>query len=213
MVLIVNRYKPYTSSSSSSELNITLSDPDIKSLGMLLIGCTSQLFKESLNPFGENGVFGAKQQQRFKDTIKPLNDTVDKFNQWVDKSDKQEGFQANDPGDYARFAAKLVPGMIQGAANAPTAIGEAVSGVRTKDDGSKEKLSGAQRTGALADGVISTAGIPFGGSGTLVKGAKAAGKSIFANHASHQATKLAASNALRDLTKDALKEGAEEAIL
>lgn len=130
----------------------------------------------------------------------------------MDKSDKQEGFQANDPGDYARFAAKLVPGMIQGAANAPTAIGEAVSGVRTKDDGSKEKLSGAQRTGALADGVISTAGIPFGGSGTLVKGAKAAGKSIFANHASHQATKLAASNALRDLTKDALKEGAEEAI-
>nr|DAQ73376.1 MAG TPA: hypothetical protein [Caudoviricetes sp.] len=125
-----------------------------------------------LNPFGEHGLFGAKQQQNFKSIVeKPITNKVEQFNKWIDSSDKQEGFQWSDPGDYVRFAAKIPGGAIQGVAEAPNKIASAVSGVEADENGKVKQLNGWQRLGKGLDAGISVGGLGFGGSGTLIRSA------------------------------------------
>jgi hypothetical protein len=134
--------------------------------------------------FGSKGVFGAEQQQRFTNAIAPVTNTLQQVQKNIDAGDDKEGFQWTSPGDYGRFGAKLLPGMAQGIIEAPTKVGEAMSGQRVRDN-KVEDINGLQRAGTLADAVISTGGIAVGGSGTLLRsvlpGAKQAGKQATAS--------------------------------
>lgn len=163
-------------------------------------------FFDYLNPLGEHGLFGAKQQQNFKNAIKPINDTLQAYEKTIDKSDKQAGFQWNDIGDYLRFAAKLPTGMVSGVANAPEKIGQAISGVRNNDKGEVEHLNLLQRGATALDAGIDIGGLGFGGSGTLLKGVfKKAGQ-----EAAEQAAKTGIKQTIKSIAKDALQEGIEE---
>lgn len=155
-------------------------------------------FFDYLNPFGRHGLFGPKNQQDFQRAVKPVNDVLSGYEKWVDSSDNKEGFQWNDPMDYARFVAKLPSGMASGLINAPSKIGAAMGGYRVKDDGNVEKLSDEQRTATLLDGTIDVGGLAFGGSGTLLK---SLGK---------QSAKQAILNTVKEIAKDSAKEGLEE---
>ena len=163
-------------------------------------------FFDYLNPFGRHGLFGPKNQQDFQRAVKPVNDVLSGYEKWVDSSDNKEGFQWNDPMDYARFVAKLPSGMAGGLANAPSKIGAAMSGYRVKDDGSVEKLSDEQRTATLLDGAIDVGGLAFGGSGTLLK---SFGKQS-AKQAADRTAKQAILNTVKEIAKDGAKEGLEE---
>lgn len=104
---------------------------------------------------------------------------MDNVNKWIDSSDDKEGFQINSPGDYLRFGAKLIPGMVQGTFEAPEKLGAAVSGQRMTEDGRVENINGMQRIGSAADGAIDIFGVPFGASGQLIKSAfKQGGKQV-----------------------------------
>lgn len=163
-------------------------------------------FFDYLNPFGEHGLFGTKQQQNFKNAIKPINDTLQAYEKTIDKSDKQAGFQWNDIGDYLRFAAKLPTGMVSGVANAPEKIGQAISGVRNNDKGEVEHLNLLQRGATALDAGIDIGGLGFGGSSTLLKGVfKKAGQ-----EAAEQAAKTGIKQTIKSIAKDALQEGIEE---
>lgn len=168
-------------------------------------------FFDYLNPFGEHGLFGAKQQQNFKKTIeKPIADNVEKFNKWIDSSDKQEGFQWNDPGDYARFAAKIPGGMVQGLAEAPNKIANTITGIEADENGKVKQLNGWQRLGKGLDAGISVGGLGFGGSGTLIRSAFGQGAKQLAGQAAKQTVAKKALGLGGSVLKDAAKEGAEE---
>lgn len=168
-------------------------------------------FFDYLNPFGEHGLFGAKQQQNFKKTVeKPIADNVEKFNKWIDSSDKQEGFQWNDPGDYARFAAKIPGGAVQGLAEAPNKIANTITGIEADENGKVKQLNGWQRLGKGLDAGISVGGLGFGGSGTLIRSAIGQGGKQLAGQAAKQTIAKKALGLGGNILKDAAKEGAEE---
>ena len=163
-------------------------------------------FFDYLNPFGQHGMFGPKNQQDFQRAIKPINDALSGYEKRIDSGDSKEGFQWNDPMDYARFVAKLPSGMASGLINAPSKIGAAMSGYRVKDDGNVEQLSDKQRTATLLDGSVDVGGLAFGGSGTLLK---SLGKQS-AKQAADRTAKQAILNTVKEIAKDGAKEGLEE---
>lgn len=163
-------------------------------------------FFDYLNPFGQHGLFGPKNQQDFQRAIKPINDALSGYEKRIDSGDSKEGFQWNDPMDYARFVAKLPSGMASGLINAPSKIGAAMSGYRVKDDGNVEQLSDKQRTATLLDGSVDVGGLAFGGSGTLLK---SLGKQS-AKQAADRTAKQAILNTVKEIAKDGAKEGLEE---
>lgn len=163
-------------------------------------------FFDYLNPFGQHGMFGPKNQQDFQRAIKPINDALSSYEKRIDSGDSKEGFQWNDPMDYARFVAKLPSGMASGLINAPSKIGAAMSGYRVKDDGNIEQLSDKQRTATLLDGSVDVGGLAFGGSGTLLK---SLGKQS-AKQAADRTAKQAILNTVKEIAKDSAKEGLEE---
>ena len=166
-----------------------------------------------LNPFGEHGLFGAKQQQNFKRTIeKPITDNVNKFNNWIDSSDKEKGFQWSDPGDYLRFAAKIPGGMVQGLAEAPSKAANAITGLEADENGKVKELNGVQRFGKGLDAGISVGGLGFGGSGTLLRSlaGKTAGNVL--KEGAKQGIGRTILNGTKNLVKDSAKEGAEEVV-
>ena len=168
-------------------------------------------FLDYANPLGEHGLFGAKQQQNFKKTIeKPIADNVEKFNKWIDSSDKQEGFQWSDPGDYVRFAAKIPGGMVQGLAEAPNKIANTITGIEADENGKVKQLNGWQRLGKGLDAGISVGGLGFGGSGTLIRSAIGQGGKQLAGQAAKQTIAKKALGLGGNVLKDATKEGAEE---
>jgi hypothetical protein len=162
------------------------------------------------NPFGEHGLFGAKQQQNFKRTVeKPITDNVNKFNNWIDSSDKEKGFQWSDPGDYVRFAAKIPGGMVQGLAETPNKMANAITGIEADENGKVKQLNGVQRFGKGLDAGISVGGLGFGGSGTLLRSLAGLGKAG-TKQAVKQGIGRTVFNGTKNLVKDSLKEGAEE---
>lgn len=163
-------------------------------------------FFDYLNPFGRHGLFGPKNQQDFQRAIKPINDALSGYEKRIDSGDSKEGFQWNDPMDYARFVAKLPSGMASGLINAPSKIGAAMSGYRVKDDGNVEQLNDKQRTATLLDGSVDVGGLAFGGSGTLLK---SLGKQS-AKQAADRTAKQAILNTVKEIAKDGAKEGLEE---
>ncbi len=163
-------------------------------------------FFDYLNPFGQHGLFGPKNQQDFQRAIKPINDALSGYEKRIDSGDSKEGFQWNDPMDYARFVAKLPSGMASGLINAPLKIGAAMSGHRVKDDGNVEQLNDKQRTATLLDGSVDVGGLAFGGSGTLLK---SLGKQS-AKQAADRTAKQAILNTVKEIAKDGAKEGLEE---
>lgn len=154
--------------------------------------------------------FSQQFQLGYKEVTKPINNKIDEYNKWIDRGDKEEGFQWNDLGDYGRFAAKLPSGILQGLVEAPLKINRALTGENVKDDGTIEKLDDWQRTGTLADGVIDVAGLPFGGSGTLLKSFGKQGAKQAVEQVGKQTTKNAVKTALKDGLKKAGEEGLEE---
>lgn len=152
--------------------------------------------------------FSQQFQQGYKEVTKPVNNKIDEYNKWIDSGDKEEGFQWNDLGDYGRFAAKLPSGIIQGLVEAPLKINRALTGENVKDDGTIEKLDNWQRAGTLADGAIDIAGLPFGGSGTLLK---SLGKQV-AKQAVEQVGKQTTKNVVKTALKDGLKKAGEEGL-
>lgn len=166
-----------------------------------------------LNPFGEHGLFGAKQQQTFKKTVeKPITDNINKFNNWIDSSDKEKGFQWSDPGDYVRFAAKIPGGMVQGLAETPNKVANAVTGLEADENGKVKQLNGVQRFGKGLDAGISVGGLGFGGSGTLLRSlaGKTAGNVL--KEGAKQGIGRTVLNGAKNLVKDSAKEGAEEVV-
>lgn len=166
-----------------------------------------------LNPFGEHGLFGAKQQQNFKQTVeKPITDNINKFNNWIDSSDKEKGFQWSDPGDYVRFAAKIPGGMVQGLAETPNKVANAVTGIEADENGKVKELNGVQRFGKGLDAGISVGGLGFGGSGTLLRSlaGKTAGNVL--KEGAKQGIGRTVLNGAKNLVKDSAKEGAEEVV-
>lgn len=166
-----------------------------------------------LNPFGEHGLFGAKQQQTFKKTVeKPITDNINKFNNWIDSSDKEKGFQWSDPGDYLRFAAKIPGGMVQGLAETPNKAANAITGLEADENGKVKQLNGVQRFGKGLDAGISVGGLGFGGSGTLLRSlaGKTAGNVL--KEGAKQGIGRTVLNGTKNLVKDSLKEGAEEVV-
>lgn len=162
------------------------------------------------NPFGEHGLFGAKQQQNFKRTVeKPITDNINKFNNWIDSSDKEKGFQWSDPGDYVRFAAKIPGGMVQGLAEAPNKMANAITGIESDENSKVKQLNGVQRFGKGLDAGISVGGLGFGGSGTLLRSLAGLGKAG-TKQAVKQGIGRTVLNGTKNLVKDSLKEGAEE---
>lgn len=162
------------------------------------------------NPFGEHGLFGVKQQQTFKQTVeKPITDNINKFNNWIDSSDKEKGHQWTDPWDYARFFAKLPGGIVQGLTEAPNKVANAVTGIEADENGKVKELNGVQRFGKALDAGLSVGGPGVGGSGTLIRSliglAKAGTK-----QAVKQGIGRTVLNGTKNLVKDSLKEGAEE---
>lgn len=165
-----------------------------------------------LNPFGEHGLFGAKQQQNFKKTIeKPITDNINKFNNWIDSSDKEKGFQWSDPGDYVRFAAKIPGGMAQGLAETPNKVANAVTGIEADENGKVKQLNGVQRFGKGLDAGISVGGLGFGGSGTLLRSLAGLGKAG-TKQAVKQGIGRTVLTGAKNLVKDSAKEGAEEVV-
>lgn len=154
--------------------------------------------------------FSQQFQLGYKEVTKPINNKIDEYNKWIDSGDKEEGFQWNDLGDYGRFAAKLPSGILQGLVEASLKINRALTGENVKDDGTIEKLDDWQRTGTLADGVIDVAGLPFGGSGTLLKSFGKQGAKQAVEQVGKQTTKNAVKTALKDGLKKAGEEGLEE---
>ena len=165
-----------------------------------------------LNPFGEHGLFGAKQQQTFKKTVeKPITDNINKFNNWIDSSDKEKGHQWTDPWDYARFFAKLPGGIVQGIAEAPNKVANAITGIEADENGKVKQLNGVQRFGKALDAGLSVGGPGVGGSGTLIRsliGLTKAGT----KQAVKQGIGRTVLNGTKNLVKDSLKEGAEEVV-
>nr|DAS57155.1 MAG TPA: nuclease [Caudoviricetes sp.] len=137
---------------------------------------------------------------------------MDNVNKWIDSYDDKAGFQVDSPGDYVRFAGKLVPGMIQGAAEGPEKLASAVVGKRMTEDGRVENLDGMQRLGSAADGAIDLFGVPFGASGQLVKSALKQGGKEVAKEAVDQAVRKRVLGAVKNITSGAVKEGAEETV-
>ena len=156
--------------------------------------------------------FSQQFQQGYKEVTKPVNNKIDEYNKWIDSGDKKEGFQWNDIGDYGRFAAKLPSGIIQGLVEAPLKINRALTGENVKDDGTIEKLDNWQRTGTLADGVIDVAGLPFGGSGTLLKSFGKQGAKQAADQVGKQAAKQTTKNTVKTALKEGLKKAGEEGL-
>ena len=164
-----------------------------------------------LNPFGEHGLFGAKQQQTFKKTVeKPITDNINKFNNWIDSSDKEKGFQWSDPGDYVRFAAKIPGGMVQGLAETPNKVANAVTGIESDENGKVKQLNGVQRFGKGLDAGISVGGLGFGGSGTLLRSLAGKATGNVLKEGAKQGIGRTVFNGAKNLVKDSLKEGAEE---
>jgi len=162
-----------------------------------------------LNPFGEHGLFGAKQQQTFKKTVeKPITDNINKFNNWIDSSDKEKGFQW-EPGDILRFGAKLPGGIVQGIAEAPNKVANAITGIEADENGKVKQLNGVQRFGKALDASLSVGGPAVGGSGTLIRSLIGLAKA-----GTKQAVKQGIGRTIltgtKNLVKDSLKEGAEE---
>lgn len=165
------------------------------------------------NPFGEHGLFGAKQQQNFKQIIeKPITDNVNKFNNWIDSSDKEKGFQWNSPGDYLRFGAKIPGGMIQGLAEAPNKMANAITGIESDENGKVKQLNGVQRFGKGLDAGISVGGLGFGGSGTLLRSLAGKATGNVLKEGAKQGIGRAVFNGAKNLVKDSAKEGAEEVV-
>lgn len=165
------------------------------------------------NPFGEHGLFGAKQQQNFKQIIeKPITDNVNKFNNWIDSSDKEKGFQWNSPGDYLRFGAKIPGGMIQGLAEAPNKMANAITGIESDENGKVKQLNGVQRFGKGLDAGISVGGLGFGGSGTLLRSLAGKATGNVLKEGAKQGIGRTVFNGAKNLVKDSVKEGAEEVV-
>lgn len=173
-------------------------------------------FFDYLNPLGKYGLFGAENQKNFSNVIKPATDAIQRYEDTVDKGDKQQGFQWDDPMDYLRFGAKLPSGMARGVMEAPNKISAGISGVRVNDQGKAEDLNALQRIGSATDGGIDLFGVPFGGSGTLVKSVLKQGGKEAAEQSAKQIAKQAWQQKVIDTAKhigsDAIKEGAEETI-
>ena len=175
---------------------------------------TTSALDPYLNPFHEKGLFGSENQENFqrlyKKVQKPVSDALDSYNKWVDSSDKEEGFQWNDLGDYGRFAAKLPSGIAQSFLDTPLQISRATSGKRVNDDGTVSTLSDTQKGGELLNAGVNIGGLPLGGSGTLLKAIglgvdKEAGKQV-----AKQGLKTIAANAAKEGLKKAGEEGLEE---
>ena len=165
------------------------------------------------NPFGEHGLFGAKQQQNFKRTVeKPITDNINKFNNWIDSSDKEKGFQWNSPGDYLRFGAKIPGGMVQGLAEAPNKMANAITGIESDENGKVKQLNGVQRFGKGLDAGISVGGLGFGGSGTLLRSLAGKATGNVLKEGAKQGIGRAVFNGAKNLVKDSAKEGAEEVV-
>jgi hypothetical protein len=165
------------------------------------------------NPFGEHGLFGAKQQQNFKKTVeKPITDNINKFNNWIDSSDKEKGFQWSDPGDYVRFAAKIPGGMVQGLVEAPNKMANAITGIESDENGKVKQLNGVQRFGKGLDAGISVGGLGFGGSGTLLRSLAGKATGNVLKEGAKQGIGRTVFNGAKNLAKDSLKEGAEEVV-
>ena len=165
------------------------------------------------NPFGEHGLFGAKQQQNFKQTVeKPITDNINKFNNWIDSSDKEKGFQWNSPGDYLRFGAKIPGGMVQGLAETPNKVANAVTGIEADENGKVKQLNGVQRFGKGLDAGISVGGLGFGGSGTLLRSLAGKATGNVLKEGAKQGIGRAVFNGAKNLVKDSVKEGAEEVV-
>ena len=163
------------------------------------------------NPFGEHGLFGAKQQQNFKRTVeKPITDNINKFNNWIDSSDKEKGFQWSDPGDYVRFAAKIPGGMVQGLAEAPNKMANAITGIESDENGKVKQLNSVQRFGKGLDAGISVGGLGFGGSGTLLRSLAGKATGNVLKEGAKQGIGRTVFNGAKNLVKDSAKEGAEE---
>ena len=163
-----------------------------------------------LNPFGEHGLFGAKQQQNFKKTVeKPITDNINKFNNWIDSSDKEKGFQW-EPGDILRFGAKLPGGIVQGIAEAPNKVANAITGIEADENGKVKQLNGVQRFGKGLDAGISVGGLGFGGSGTLLRSLAGKATGDVLKEGAKQGVGRTVLNGAKNLVKDSLKEGAEE---
>lgn len=161
-------------------------------------------FVDYLNPIGENGLFGRKQIMNYRNNVqKPISETMEKVNKWIDSTDNKEGFQANDVGDYFRFLGKLAPGMVQGVVEAPEKIVSGLTGQRIDEKGKAKGISTTQQIGDVLDGFISTAGLFFGGSGTAMKAVTTGAK---------QASKQGAKQAIKTLAKESAKEGLEEGV-
>lgn len=137
---------------------------------------------------------------------------MDNVNKWIDSYDDKAGFQVDSPGDYVRFAGKLVPGMIQGAAEGPEKLGSAIVGKRMTEDGRVENINGMQRLGSAVDGAIDLFGVPFGASGQLVKSALKQGGKEVAKEAVDQAVRKRILGAAKNIATGAIKEGAEETV-
>lgn len=164
------------------------------------------------NPFGEHGLFGAKQQQNFKKTVeKPITDNINKFNNWIDSSDKEKGFQW-EPGDILRFGAKIPGGMVQGLAEAPNKMANAITGIESDENGKVKQLNGVQRFGKGLDAGISVGGLGFGGSGTLLRSLAGKATGNVLKEGAKQGIGRTVFNGAKNLVKDSAKEGAEEVV-
>jgi hypothetical protein len=170
--------------------------------------------KDYANPLGKYGIFGEKS---IAENTKNIQDAGDMYRSGVDKVLQDEANNKFDSWkDVARLAWNLPVGMVQGVGEAPKDYRELFTGKRLNldekghyiEDGNTD-LTTAQRAGAGANAFINTAGLAFGGSGTLLKGAfgkqiiKELGKTGFKN---------VFIQVLKKFGTDAAKEYAEEFI-
>lgn len=161
-----------------------------------------------LNPVGEHGLFG---RQSIAKNTKIISKGADAARKFIDENIDPE--HANGKfdsfGDIVRFAAQLPIGMIEAPLTSPKDVREAVTGQRLETDDAgnitgERELSALQRTGAGANALINTAGMAFGGSGTLLKAAT--------KQAAEQTAKQTGRQIAAQIAKDALKESAEEGV-
>lgn len=165
-------------------------------------------FFDYLNPLGEYGLFGSRNVAQ---STKVINDVAGEATKGINSAiGGEEDGKLNDVRDVVRFAANLPVGMVQGALNAPKDFREATTGVRLRTDESgrydsqyDESITGLQRLGAGANAAINTLGLAAGGSGRLIDAAIRKGGA--------EATKSGAKNVAKEVVKNSLIEGGEEA--
>lgn len=173
-----------------------------------------------LNPFGEKGLFG---RQSVAKNTQIVENIANKGRNWVDNNIDPEhaNGKLDSFGDVVRFAAGLPIGMVEAPLTSARDLREMTTGKRlnTDENGNivgEEDLTGLQRAGAGANAFINTAGLAFGGSGTLLKSLAKRGGNEVAEQLIKDTGKRAfgevAADVAKNIAKDALKEGAEEGV-